>query len=202
MIDDFKLTLSTGNLGIENRGIVTRAQFHGQSEEASYVSLVQNTRFYPSENVIGASGPSILLNYRATIASPSHILQEVQKYTCVNTVPSQSNRKAQQMPNLNGKSLDLLLESLDLARQLRQLVGADAGGNDGTAHTASTSEQRLARDVDVRDALVFADEGDVEDDGERLGVGGQDGKLASTTVDGLGDCRSKELVTIAMSSTF
>lgn len=94
------------------------------------------------------------------------------------------------MPNLNGKSLDLLLESLDLARKLRQLVGADAGGNNGTADTTSTSEQSLAGDVDVRDALVFADEGDVEDDGEGLGVGSKDGKLASTTVDGLGDCRS------------
>lgn len=93
------------------------------------------------------------------------------------------------MPNLNGKSLNLLLQGFDLAGKLRQLVGADAGGNNGTAHTASTSKQGLAGNVDVRDALVFADEGDVEDDGEGLGVGSQDGKLASTTVDGLGDCK-------------
>lgn len=119
------------------------------------------------------------------------------KSRCVNTKvparqfpPPNPTKKTQQMPYLNGKSLDLLLQSLDLARKLRQLVGADAGGNDGTAHTTSTSEQSLARDVDVRDALVFADEGDVEDDSEGLGVGSQDGELASTAVDGLGDCRS------------
>lgn len=93
--------------------------------------------------------------------------------------------------HLNGQSLDLLLQSLDLARELRQLVGADAGGNDRTAHTAGTAEQRLAGDVDVRDALVFADEGDVQDDGEGLGVGSKDGKLAGSTVDSLGDCRLK-----------
>lgn len=108
------------------------------------------------------------------------------------TISPNSTKKTQQVPDLDGKSLDLLLESLDLARKLRQLVGADAGGNNGTAHTASTSEQSLAGDVDVRDALVFADEGDVEDDGEGLGVGSKDGKLASTTVDGLGDCASQK----------
>lgn len=104
------------------------------------------------------------------------------------TIFPQFNQESQQMPDLDGKSLDLLLESLDLARKLRQLVGADAGGNNGPAHTASTSKQSLAGDINVRDALVFADEGDVEDDGEGLGVGSKDGKLASTTVDGLGDC--------------
>ena len=84
--------------------------------------------------------------------------------------------------HLNGKSLHLLLESLDLARQLGQLVGADAGGDDGSAHAAGAAQQGLAGDVDVRHALVFADEGDVQDDGEGLGVGRQDGKFASSAV--------------------
>lgn len=95
-------------------------------------------------------------------------------------------------PSLNGQSLDLLLQSLDLARQLRQLVGADAGGNHGTAHTAGAAQQGLAGDVDVRDALVFADERDVQDDGQGLGVGSKDGKLAGSTVDSLGDYSRKE----------
>jgi hypothetical protein len=103
------------------------------------------------------------------------------------STPAQPKDSA--VAHLDGKSLDLLLESLDLARKLGQLVGADAGGNNGAAHTTSTSEQSLARDVDVRDALVFADKRDVEDDSEGLGIGSKDGNLASTTVDSLGDCK-------------
>lgn len=96
-----------------------------------------------------------------------------------------------------------MLQSLDLARQLRQLVGADAGGNHGTAHTAGAAQQSLAGDVDVRDALVFADQRDVQDDGQGLGVGSKDGKLAGSTVDSLGDYgwkKSKQSVTIATSN--
>lgn len=74
--------------------------------------------------------------------------------------------------NLDSKSLDLVAQGLDLASQLTSLVGVDASGDDSTAHTAGAAEQRLAGNVDVGDALVLAQEGDVQKNGEGLGVGG------------------------------
>lgn len=88
---------------------------------------------------------------------------------------------------LDGKSLDLVAEGLDLASELGSLVGVDRGSNDRTADTTGAAEHVLAGDVDVGSALVLAQEGNVQQDGEGLGVGGQDGNLAGTAVQGLGD---------------
>jgi hypothetical protein len=90
-------------------------------------------------------------------------------------------------PHLDGKSLNLVAESLDLSSQLTSLVGVNASSNDRAADTASTAKQRLAGDVDVGSALVLAQQGNVQQDGKGLGVGGEDGDFASTTVEGLGD---------------
>lgn len=93
-----------------------------------------------------------------------------------------------QNASLDGKSLDLVTQSLDLSSKLTSLVGVDASSNDRAADTASTAEQRLARDVDVGSALVFAQEGDVQKNGQGLGVGGKNGDFAGSSVKGLGDC--------------
>lgn len=57
---------------------------------------------------------------------------------------------------LDLQSLDLVLESPDLAHQVGRLVGGDAAGDDSAGDTAGTSEGHLGRDIDVRDVLVFA----------------------------------------------
>ena len=95
--------------------------------------------------------------------------------------------------HLDLQTLDLVLERPDLAHEVRRLVGGDAAGDDGTGDTAGAAQlihvsecitplivrekgtySHLAGDVDVGDVLVLAEEGQVEEDGERAGVGGQD----------------------------
>lgn len=88
---------------------------------------------------------------------------------------------------LDGESLDLVAEGLDLAGELGGLVGGDAGGDHGAADTARTAEESLARDVDVRCSFIFTEQGDVQNHSQRFSVGGQDGYLAGTTVEGLGN---------------
>lgn len=87
---------------------------------------------------------------------------------------------------LDGKTFNLVAEGLDLASQLTSLVGVDASSNDGTAHTAGAAQEGLAGNVDVRSTLVLAEEGDVQKNSERFGVGGQDSDFASATVKSLG----------------
>lgn len=88
---------------------------------------------------------------------------------------------------LNCQALDLVLERLDGAGQVAGLVGADARGNDGAADTAGAAELHLAGHEDVGRVLVLAQEGDVQEDGQRVGVGSEDGDLARVAVEGLGD---------------
>lgn len=88
--------------------------------------------------------------------------------------------------SLDHKSLDLVLESTDLAHKVGSLVSGDGSSNNSAANTTSTAQSHLGRNVNVRDVLVFAEKRDVEQDGERGGVGGQDDNLGDTTVEGLG----------------
>lgn len=90
--------------------------------------------------------------------------------------------------SLQHKSLDLVLEGADLAHQVTGLVGGDAGGDDGAGDTAGTAESELAGDEDVDAVLVLGQKGDVHDDGERGGVGGEDDQFGGTAVEGLGGC--------------
>lgn len=83
---------------------------------------------------------------------------------------------------LDGKALDLVTHSTDLARELTALVTGDASGDDRAADTAGAAEVHLAAHVDVGDVLVFRQEWDVEDNRERLGVGGEDNELGYTAV--------------------
>lgn len=66
------------------------------------------------------------------------------------------------------------------------LVGSDGGSNHSARHTASTAESHLRGDIDVRNVLVLAEEGQVQQDGEGRGVGGEDDDLRDTTVESLG----------------
>jgi hypothetical protein len=51
--------------------------------------------------------------------------------------------------HLDHKSLDLVLESADLAHEVRGLVGGDGGSNDGAGNTASATEGHLGGNVAV-----------------------------------------------------
>lgn len=87
---------------------------------------------------------------------------------------------------LDEELLDLILEAIDLRVKLRTLGGKDGAGNNRPGDTAGTAKSDLGGDKDVRDILVFAEEGEVEEDLKRLGVSGHDDELADATVEGLG----------------
>jgi hypothetical protein len=87
---------------------------------------------------------------------------------------------------LDLEPLDLVLEGADLAHEVRGLVGGDGAGDDGAGDTAGAAESHLGGNVDVGNVLVLAEEGQVEEDGQGAGVGGQDDDLGDTAVEGLG----------------
>lgn len=88
--------------------------------------------------------------------------------------------------HLDHQSLDLVLERADLVHEIRRLVGGDAGRDDSARDTAGAAERSLRGDVDVWHVLVLAEEGEMEEDGERGRVGGEDDDLGDTTVERLG----------------
>lgn len=88
--------------------------------------------------------------------------------------------------SLDHESLDLVLQCSDLAHQVRSFVGGDRCGNDSSADTTGTAQSGLAWDVDVGSVLVFAEEGQVEEDSQRSSVSGEDDDLGDSTVESLG----------------
>ena len=79
--------------------------------------------------------------------------------------------------------LDLVLHLVDLRLELGVGVVQDDGGDDVSGDTAGAAEVGLLANVHVGDVLVFAEEWQVEDDLEGLGIGGQDNQVSNTTVE-------------------
>ena len=94
----------------------------------------------------------------------------------------------QPYPSLDHESLNLVLDGPDLAHQITSLVGSDTGRDHRTRHTSGPTQGKLAGDVDVGDVLVLSQERQVEQDGERGGVRGQDDNLSGSTIQSLGRC--------------
>jgi hypothetical protein len=111
------------------------------------------------------------------------------RYVNLPVLRNQSPPLAHIAITLDLEALDLVLEGADLAHEVGSLVGRDASSDDGPGDTASTTESHLGGDVDVGDVLVLAEKRQVEEDGERGGVGGEDDQLADTTVESLGGLR-------------
>jgi hypothetical protein len=84
------------------------------------------------------------------------------------------------------------LDGVDLTPKLTRLVGSNRGSNHRARNTASATKGSLGGDKDVRDVLVLAEEGEVEEDLDGFRVGGHDDELADTAVEGL--LRVKRLV--------
>jgi len=81
---------------------------------------------------------------------------------------------------------DLDLHAINGALELGCLVGGDGARNHGTRDSAGASKGYLAGHKDVWDVLVFAQEGQVQQDFDGLGVGGHDDELGNPTVESLG----------------
>lgn len=95
---------------------------------------------------------------------------------------------------LDLEPLDLVLEGADLTHQVRGLVGGDRAGDDSASDATGTAKSHLGGNVDVRNVLVLAEEGQVEEDGQGTGVGSEDDDLGDTAVEGLGGLAVRLLV--------
>lgn len=71
---------------------------------------------------------------------------------------------------LDEQLFNLVLDRRNLAVELAELVGGDARGDDRAGDAARTAEGGLGRQEDVRDVLVLAQERQVEENLDRLGV--------------------------------
>lgn len=97
-----------------------------------------------------------------------------------------TNLHESQTSILDHQALNLVLQVADGGSQVGSLVGGDAAGDDGAGNTGSTAESHLAGDVDVGDVLVLAQQGQVQNDGQGGGIGGQNDDLGGSAVQGLG----------------
>lgn len=87
---------------------------------------------------------------------------------------------------LDHQTLDSGLDGADLVGQLGGLVGGDRASNHGAGDTGGTAQSHLAGDVDVGNVLVLSEEGQVQDDSQGGGIGGEDDNLGGTAVKSLG----------------
>jgi len=76
------------------------------------------------------------------------------------------------------------LDRLKLTLELTVLGGGDARGNDGSRDVASTSQGCLGFNKDIRNVLLFAKQGKMQEDFKRLCVSGEDDKFCDTAVQG------------------
>jgi hypothetical protein len=78
------------------------------------------------------------------------------------------------------------LNSQDLSIQLPSLIGSNTSSNNRSADTTSPTQSSLGRKEDIRDVLVFTEEGEVEYDLDGFDVGGEDDEFTNTSVEGFG----------------
>jgi hypothetical protein len=88
--------------------------------------------------------------------------------------------------SLDLETLNLVLEGADLAHQVGGFVGGDRRRDDRTSNTTGAAKCHLAGHVNVRNVLVLAKQRQVEEDGERGGVGSENDQLADSAIQGLG----------------
>lgn len=93
-----------------------------------------------------------------------------------------------QSAGLLHETFDGSLEVLDLVVELTLAVGLDGAGDHGAGDSAGVSEGNLAGDEYVVHVLLLADQRQVQQDLERLSVGGQNDEVSLLAVQGLSGC--------------
>lgn len=109
--------------------------------------------------------PLAITNMHAPTLFKSYIVQNTDSFTEVSSVPAQYTLPVLEETSspalsilcdcpgrdfLDHESLDLVLESADLAHEVGGLVGGDAAGDDSAGHTAGAAKSHLAGDVNLR----------------------------------------------------
>ena len=129
----------------------------------------------------------VLMRYRRQKVTP-RLWTGQRRHNKEVSLSSFTHPNLQPYPSLDHESLNLVLDGPDLAHEITSLVGGDTGRDHRTRHTSGPTQGKLAGDVDVGDVLVLSQEGQVEQDGERGGVRGQDDNLSGSTIKSLGRC--------------
>ena len=80
------------------------------------------------------------------------------------------------------ETLDVVLERVEGGLDLGAFGHGDRGGNDGAGDAAGTAKRSLGLDKDVGHVLVFAQQGNVHQNLNRLCVGSHHNQLGNTTV--------------------
>lgn len=87
---------------------------------------------------------------------------------------------------LNQQGLDLVLDGVNLVLDGRSIVGGDGGCDDRSGDTAGSAKRSLGWNKDVRNVFILAQERQVEQDLDWLGVCSHDDELRDTSVQRLG----------------
>lgn len=80
--------------------------------------------------------------------------------------------------------LNLILQRADLSHQITTLIRSDTGRNDCSRDSRRTTQCDFAGNVHVGNVFVFAEEREVEEDGEGGGVGCEDEDFGGAAVEG------------------
>ena len=87
---------------------------------------------------------------------------------------------------LNEEAFDVTLELVDGVLDGRSIVFEDGESDDVAGDTSGAAKGGLGGDEDVGNVLVFAEEGEVEENLDGVGVAGHDDEFGLTAVEGLG----------------
>ena len=80
----------------------------------------------------------------------------------------------------------LVADSGDLRRQLGIVIGQDGAGHHGAGEAAGSSKGDLGGDEDERNVLLFAQQRQMEEIFQGIGVGSHDNQVGDTSVESLG----------------
>jgi len=111
-----------------------------------------------------------------------------------------AKRRGGRRARLRKELVDLVADRVDLALELLAVRGEDRAGDDGARDAARAAERGAGGHEDVGDVLVLAEEGQVEDNGERVGVAGEDDELRDGAVERLDGLVSALLELLVRSS--
>merc|ERR1740120_10321 len=105
-----------------------------------------------------------------TRAAPSHVRCEPTRSKRMKSCPSDQDH------------LDLILQVLDLRVQLRTLLRSNRARNHWPGHAARSAKCGLRLDEDARDVFVLANQWQVKQDLQWLGVSSEDDELCRAAV--------------------
>jgi len=86
---------------------------------------------------------------------------------------------------LDHQPLDLIFNAPDLTHQFTALIRRDTCSNDGSRNSTGTAQGCLAVNKNVRYILVLTQKWEMQQDGQRRTVRGQDDNLSDTTIERL-----------------